>query len=79
MKFERFWIVDEQNDQVIGIAANAPISSLASSERMILGLWQAEFGGQASLLKDFNMKHLTPHRQRDVITLVAALRDVWVY
>ena len=79
MQFDRFWVVDEQKDQVIGIAVDAPINNLASSERMILGLWQAEFGSQTSLLKDFNMKHLTPHRQRDVVTLVAALRDIWVY
>lgn len=79
MQFEKYWIIDEQEDQIIGMTADAPVGDLASSERMILGLWQAEFNGRTSLLSDFNMKHLTPDRQRDVITLVAALRDIWVY
>jgi hypothetical protein len=79
MQFDRFWIVDQEGDQVVGAAADAPVDDLAASERMILGLWQAEFNGNASLLADFSMKHLTPERQRDLITLVAALRDIWVY
>lgn len=79
MQFDDYWIIDEEEDRVVATKADAPVGSLAKSERMILGLWRAEFNGDASLLADFHMKHLTPRRQRDLVTLIAALRDIWVY
>ena len=70
---------DPELDRVVAIKADAPVGRLASSERILLGLWQAEFASDASLLREFNMKRLDNRRRRDVVTLIAAHRDIWLY
>jgi len=79
MIFDDFWLMDQEGDRVIAMKSDAPIESLATSERILLGFWRAEFAGDASLLKSFSMKLLDKQRRRDLVTLIAALRDIWLY
>jgi len=79
MRFDDFWHVDEENDKVIAMKATALVDQLSTSERIILGLWRAEFASDATLLRDFSMKLLDAERRRDLVTLIAALREIWLY
>jgi hypothetical protein len=79
MKFDDYWIVDTEDDTVPAMKPNPAIDMLSRSERILLGLWRAEFAGDASLLRDFSMKSLDRRRRRDLVTLIAALRDIWLY
>ena len=79
MRFDDFWHFDEENDKVIAMKATALVDQLATSERIILGLWRAEFASDATLLRDFSMKSLDAERRRDLVTLIAALREIWLY
>lgn len=58
---------------------NPLVNQLATSERILLGLWRAEFAGDPSLLREFSMKRLDADRRRDLVTLIAALREIWLY
>lgn len=79
MRFDDFWHVDEETDKVFAIKTNPLVDQLSTSERVLLGLWRAEFAGDASLLRHFSMKSLDADRRRDLVTLIAALREIWLY
>lgn len=79
MIFDDFWQVDEEADEVLAFKDNPLVHQLASSERILLGLWRAEFASDPSLLREFSMKSLDSRRRRDLVTLIAALRELWLY
>ena len=79
MKFDDYWVIDAENDRIIGFKDTPLINQLATSERILLGLWRAEFASDSSLLSEFHMKSLDQRRRQDLVTLIAALRDLWLY
>ncbi len=79
MKFDDYWVIDTVKDRIIGYKDTPLINQLASSERVLLGVWRAEFASDSSLLQEFNMKSLGHKRRQDLVTLLAALRDLWLY
>jgi len=79
MDFDEFWHVDDGEDKVLAFKDNPLVDQLSTSERILLGLWRAEFAGDPSLLREFSMKRLDADRRRDLVTLIAALREIWLY
>lgn len=79
MNFDDFWHVDEDEDKVLAFKDSSLVGQLATSERILLGVWRAEFAGDPSLLREFSMKLLGADRRRDLVTLIAALREIWLY
>src|SRR5262249_49495252 len=73
MPFDDFWVVDEEKGRVVATKEPKIIGQLSGSERMLLGVWRAEFNSDTSLLeRRFSMKHLDAERRRDLVTLLAA-------
>ncbi len=79
MRFEDYWIIDKEKDRVVGSKTPNFITSLCTSEKILLGIWRAEFNSDAELLSNFHMKSLVGKARRDLFTLLAALRDIWLY
>ena len=79
MQFDDYWRVDKEKDRVVGSKTPKYIDSLCTAEKILLGIWRAEFNGDAELLRNFHMKSIVGDARNDMFTLFAALRDIWLY
>lgn len=79
MQFDDYWVTDKEKDRVVGSKTPNFIDSLCTSEKILLGIWRAEFNSDAELLSNFHMKSIVGDARRDLFTLLVALRDIWLY
>ena len=75
MKFEDFWLVDEEQDSV-SVNEDAALAHISSSERLLVGLWKSEFNRHP--IGPLFMKSLDGRRQKDLVALIAAFRYIRV-
>jgi hypothetical protein len=78
MSYDEFWDVDETRDAIVAMKTNSHESALASSEKVMLGLWRAHFNGSGEYLARLNMRSLDRrHRARFHFVLSIAPTFPW--
>jgi hypothetical protein len=79
LKFDDYWLVDEDKDEIISLKHCKYENQISSSERMFLGVWRSHFNNNTEFLNYFNMRTLSSDNQRRMLYFLSIADKISFY